>query len=236
MQKKDVLTINDSVYFKSDEQVDTISYSNKQVDTSSDPKEETHISNIIHKWSVRQLFEPAVIGVIGQDLITNVQENSRVYLSLKSLSLLNTITPKAIVTGAACKSAQVDRNTRKTCTPDDRNIWNHIRVGTLEVNEGVFSPSRGRNPSLTKWSRNIEPLDTPVDRSATKERNSDFLCIGKAGVKSLPNKIVADLDLSTRVKLVNSVLSKIPKFKNLGILTFDATSKKHTDFAPSNRS
>ena len=39
IQKKDVSTINDSVYYELDEQVDTISDSNKQVDPSSNPKE-----------------------------------------------------------------------------------------------------------------------------------------------------------------------------------------------------
>ena len=82
-----------------DEQVDTISDSNKQVDASSEPKEETHIINRICKLSVRQLFEPAFIGVIEQDLVTNVQDNSRVEISLKSLSPLNTITSKSIVIG-----------------------------------------------------------------------------------------------------------------------------------------
>ena len=43
IQKKDVSTINDSVYYESNEQVDTISDSNKQVDPTSDLKEETHI-------------------------------------------------------------------------------------------------------------------------------------------------------------------------------------------------
>ena len=117
-----------------DEQVDMISDSKKQVDPSRDPKEEAHIIYRIHKLSVRQLFETAVIGVIGQELIKNAQENLSVDLSLNSLSLLNTITPKAIVTGAACNSAQVDRNIRKSCTPDDRNIRNPSRVGTPEVN------------------------------------------------------------------------------------------------------
>ena len=32
MKKKDVSTINDSIYYELDKQVDTISYSNKQVD------------------------------------------------------------------------------------------------------------------------------------------------------------------------------------------------------------
>ena len=112
IQKKDVSIINDSVYYELDDQVDTLSDSNKQVDTSSDPKEETHIIDRIRKLSARQLFEPAVIGFIGTDLVTNDQENSRVELSLNIFSPLNTITTKAIVTGAACNSAQVDRNIR----------------------------------------------------------------------------------------------------------------------------
>ena len=101
MQEKDISTINDSVYYDSDEQVDTMSDSNKQVDPSSDQKEETHIIDGIRKLSVRQLFEPVVIEVIGQDFIENVKENSRVELSLKILSPLNTIMSKAIVIGAA---------------------------------------------------------------------------------------------------------------------------------------
>ena len=62
---KDVSTINDSVYYDSDKQVDTISDSNKQVDPSSNPKEDTHIIDRICKLSVRPiLFAPAVIEPI----------------------------------------------------------------------------------------------------------------------------------------------------------------------------
>ena len=86
--KKYLSTINDSVYYESDEQVDTISDSNKHVDPSSDPKEETHIIDIIRKLSVRQLFNPAVIRVIGQDLVTNGQENSRSTQLCRRRSLL----------------------------------------------------------------------------------------------------------------------------------------------------
>ena len=43
MKNKDVSTINDYVYYESDEQVDTISDSNKQFDPSSNPMTETHI-------------------------------------------------------------------------------------------------------------------------------------------------------------------------------------------------
>ena len=103
----------------------------------------------IRELSVRQLFEPAVIGVIEQDLVTNVQENLRVELSLKSLSPLNTITSKVIVIGADCNSAQVDRNIQKICTPDDSHMSYPSRVGTTGFNVGVFSPLRGSNSTVS---------------------------------------------------------------------------------------
>ena len=137
-------------------------------------------------------------------------------LSLKRLSPLNTNTSKAIVIGLACKSAEVDRNTLKSCTPPDRTIKNNSRIGTPAVNEGVVSPSRGNNSSFAKRTGKIKPLDNSVHVSATQERNSDFSCIEKVGVKSLPKKIVADLNPSIRVNLTSSVLIKIPKFKNSG--------------------
>ena len=91
-----------------------ILFNKKQVDTSSNPKEETHIIDRIRKSSVRPiLFEPAGIRDIRQDLVTNVQENSRVELSLKSLSPLNVISSKEIVIDTACNSAQIDRKIRK---------------------------------------------------------------------------------------------------------------------------
>ena len=117
MHKKVVSTILDSIYYESDDQVDTIGDFNKQVDPSRNPKEKIHIIHRIRKLSVRQLFDPAVIGIIGQDLITDVQENSRVELSLKSLSPLIKVTLKEIVTGAACNTAQLDTNNQKLCTP-----------------------------------------------------------------------------------------------------------------------
>ena len=78
-------------------------------------------------------------------------------------------------------------------------------------------------------------MDTYIEGSVTQERNSDFSCIEKVGVKILPDKIVADLDPSIRVNLANSVLSKIPKSKNLGLPTFDAMDICNLDFAPSTR-
>ena len=145
------------------------------------------------------------------------------------------ITSKAIVIGLACKSAQVGRNTLKSCTLPDRTIQDHSRIGTPGLNEGVFSPIRSNNSSFSKWTGNIEPLETSVDESATQERNSDFSCIEKVGVKSLPDNIFAGLDPIIQVNLANSVLSESPKFKNLGILTLDITGTHNIDFAPSNR-
>ena len=126
IQKKDVSTINDSVYYDLDEHADTISDSNKHVDPRNYLESETHIVNRIRKLSFR-LLKPAVFRVIGKGLIKNVLENSHVEISLNSLSPLNTNTSKAIVTDSACKSAEVDRNTLKSFTLPDRTIWYHNR-------------------------------------------------------------------------------------------------------------
>ena len=55
------------------------------------------------------------------------------------------------------------------------------------------------------------------------------------GVKSLPKKIVSDLDPSIRANLANSVLSERPKVKKLRLLAFDATVIHNTDFVTSTR-
>ena len=55
------------------------------------------------------------------------------------------------------------------------------------------------------------------------------------GVNSLPDEIVADLDLSKGVNLANSVISAIPKFINLRLLSLDATGKPNIAFDPSIR-
>ena len=117
--------------------------------------------------------------VIGQDLVTSVRETLREGLSLKSLKPLHTISVKEIVTDVACNSAQVDRISVRT---PSRAI--HRTPG---VNIEVFSPSRGINSSFAKWLRNIDPLNTSVDGYAAQERNSNFFCIEKVGVKSLPD-------------------------------------------------
>ena len=122
MKKKDLSTINDSVYYESDEQVDTIIYSNQQAHLKNNPIEETHIVDRVRNLSVvLGLFEPAVIeGRIGP--ITNVLDNVRVELSLNRLSPLNTNTLKTFVIGSACKSVGFNRNITNCTLPDSRTI------------------------------------------------------------------------------------------------------------------
>ena len=113
MKKKYVSTINDSVYYESDEHVDTISNSSKQVDPRNDPIKETHTVDGVRTLSVGVgLFDPAVIGVIGQDntdLVTHVLTNSSEKVSTKSLSLLNTNQSKTFVIGLEYESVGVER-------------------------------------------------------------------------------------------------------------------------------
>ena len=93
MKKKDVSTINDSVYNESDEHVDTIIYSIKQVDPRNYRLKETHIFDGVCTLSIGVgLLEPAVIRIIGKystDLIIHVLTNSSKQLSMNSSSPLN---------------------------------------------------------------------------------------------------------------------------------------------------
>ena len=69
--KKDVFTINDLVYYESDENVDTISDSSKQINVSNEPIKETYIVDRVCNLSVRVVsVNPAVIRVriIGQGI------------------------------------------------------------------------------------------------------------------------------------------------------------------------
>ena len=107
-KKKDVSTINDSVYNESDEHLDTISDSIKQVDARNGPIKETHIFDGISTLSIRvQPLKTVVIGIIGQgstklstNLITHVLTNSSEQLSITSSSPLNTFQSKAFMIGS----------------------------------------------------------------------------------------------------------------------------------------
>ena len=115
---------------------------------------DTHITDGIQKLSFRPItFEPVVIG---QDLVTSVQEKARVGLSIESLKPFHTISLKEIIMDAACNSAQVDMIFRSP----SRAI--HM---TPKVTIEVFTPRCSSNYSFAKWSRNIEPLNTYVDGS-----------------------------------------------------------------------
>ena len=155
-------------------------------------------------------------------------------LSLNILSLLNTDMSKTFMIGLAYNSVGVNWNTLNRTSPD-RTIRNHSRIGNLGVNEGVFSPSRGKTSSLSRWTGNIEPSDTSVHGYATQGTNSDLSCIEKVVVKIVLSETVADLDPSIWVNLANSVLSKTPKFISLRLPAVDATNIRNLDFAPSTR-
>ena len=117
MKKKDVSTINNSVYYESDEHVDTISDSIKQVDVSNEPITDTHIVDRINNLSVGVVsVKPAVIGVgiIGQgitqgvinggkniisNLVTNVLTNSIKILFNTNMFQLNTLQSEMLVIG-----------------------------------------------------------------------------------------------------------------------------------------
>ena len=79
MKKKDVSTINESLYYESDEHADTISDASKQVDESNKPITDTHIVKRINNLSVGIVsIETAVIGVriIGQGITQGVINRS----------------------------------------------------------------------------------------------------------------------------------------------------------------
>ena len=78
-------------------------------------------------------------------------------------------------------------------------------------------------------------LTLPFTDLRPKERNSNFSCIEKLGVKSVFGKIVADLDPSIWVNLANSVFSKIPKFKSLRLPAVNAMDIRNLDLSPSTR-
>ena len=108
MKNKDVSTINDSVFYESDEYVDIISDSNKHVGPRNNPIAYTHIVDRFRNFSVGVgLFEPAI--VIGGRIspITNILENLRVEIHLDSLSPLSTNQSKVFVIGSECKSVGV---------------------------------------------------------------------------------------------------------------------------------
>ena len=117
MKKKDVPTINDSVYYESDEHVDTISGARKHVDASNEPIKDTHMVERINNLSVGVVsVEPAIIGFriirqgitqgvinggtnIFRNLVTNVLTNSSKILFDTNMFQLNALQSEALVIG-----------------------------------------------------------------------------------------------------------------------------------------
>ena len=107
---------------------------------------------------------------------------------------------------------------------------------TPRVNVEVFSPSRGIHSSFVKRSSNIEPFNTSVDGYPDQERNLTSFCTDKIIVKSLPGKIVTDLDPIKRMNFASSSLRKITKLIDFGLSIFNAKNKPNSVFVPSNQS
>ena len=218
MKKKYVSTINDSAYYESDERIDTISASRKQVDQINDPIAETHIVDRVCTLLVWVgLFDPAV--VVGRSIVpvTTVLDNLIMELAL----------------GSQCNSIRVNRNILNRTSPHSRNIRrNNSWIGTPRVNKGIFSPIHDlkKTSILQSFMGIIEPLGTSIQVSATKERNYNLSCIEKLGVKSVLGEIVPELDPRKRVNLAKFVLSESPKFKILGHPAVNVTDTRNINF------
>ena len=210
VKKKDISTINESGYNEPDYQVGKISDSNEQVDASSisstdsaeqvdpnsNPRVDTHITDVIQKLLINQIPVSFYPVIIVQDFVTSVQETSREGLLWESSKLLQTISLKDIRTGAARESGHVERIVQ---TPS-RAICN-----SPGVNVEVFIPSRCSHSSIAKWSRNINPFNTYADGSLAQEINLTSFYTYKISVKRLPGEVITDLDPSKRMNFTSSV-------------------------------
>ena len=142
MKKKDVSTINDSVYNELDEHIYTISGSRKQIDPRNNPIKETHVVDRVCTLSIGvRLLEPAVIGIIVQgstDLVTHVLTNSSEQLSMMSSSSLNTNQSKTFVIGLQCESVGGGNRSIIFSSHYSRNsVGNNSRIGTPGVNKNI---------------------------------------------------------------------------------------------------
>ena len=100
---------------------------------------------------------------------------------------------------------------------DSRNIsGNRISgIDTPGVNKDVWSVI-DKTSNVLSDADNVKKSDTSVQRSTTQERNLGSSRIEEESLKSIFPELGTKLDPRVRVNLANSVLSKIPKFKNLG--------------------
>ena len=253
MKKKDVSTINDSVYNKLDENVGTIIDSIKQVDARNDPIKETHIVDGIITLSIGVgSLEPAVIGIriigqgssqintnlvtnIGTNLVTNVLKKSNEHFFNTNSSRLNTFQSEAFVIGLQDESVEGSRNI--ICTSrDSRNIrGNHIsRIDTPGVNKDIWSVIDTTSKVLS-CTDNVDKFYTIVHSSTTQERNMELLRIKEVGVKIIFSELRKKPNPSVRVNLADSVLSEIPRFITPGQPTVETADIQNVNFVTSTR-
>ena len=189
MKKKEVSTINNSVYYEWDEHANTISDSRKPVEARNERKKYTHIVERINNLSVGVVsVEPAVIGVgiirqvitqgvingntnIGSNIITDNLTNSSKQLFKTNTFQLNSLQYKMLVIGSQDES--VKRKNRIISTPSDsRNISrNRInRIDTPGVKKDVLSVINTTSNELSD-ADNVEKFYNSVQISMTQERN-----------------------------------------------------------------
>ena len=129
--KKNALTINDSVYYESYENIYTISDSRKQVDARNEPIKETHIVDRVRNLSVGVgSVKPSLIGVgiivqgitqgiinggtsISSNLVTDVLTDSSKILFDTNTFHFNKIQPETLVIGTQDESTKI--NNRIIC-------------------------------------------------------------------------------------------------------------------------
>ena len=202
MKKIDVSTINDSLYYESDEHVDTISDSRKQVDASNEPIQDPHIVDGINNLSVGVgCVKPAVIGVriiwqgitqavinggtnIVSNLVTDVLMNSRKILFNINMFQLKSLQSETLVIGP--QDEFMKSNNRIICTPSDsRNIrGEHIsRIDTQGLNNYIWIVI-DTTSNLLSCTDNVEKFDILVHSSTTQRRNLKLLWIKELSARN----------------------------------------------------
>ena len=153
MKKEKVSTINDLVYYESNEHADTMRDSSKQVDASKKPITDTHIVEGVNNLSFGIVsVEPAVIGVgiIGQgitqgvisgrtsivkNIVTDISSDSSKQLSETNTFQLNSLQSETLVIGLQDESMK-STNMIMSMPSDGRKIrGNRIsRIDTAGLN------------------------------------------------------------------------------------------------------
>ena len=253
MKKEKVSTINDLVYYESDEHADTISYSSKQVDASNKPITDTHIVEGVNKLSVGIVsVKPAVIGVgiigrgitqgvisgkisIVKNIVTDISLDSSNQLFETNTFQLNSLQSEMLVIGSQDESMKITN--RIISTPSEsRNISGDriSRIDTPRVNKknwGVID----KTSNVLSDGDNVDKFDTNVQSSTTQERNLELSRIEEESVKSIFPELGSQLDSSVQVNLANSVLWESPNFKRLGHLPMETADILNLNYIRTNR-